>query len=122
MASQDSNETTSDRVQLMVDGEIVTTHAPPDGTPISADAVLLRLRQQKNGIEHFNFVFLGTEDTVKGFVQQQREPQERLGQEVRDLTVQRDAARGPDHQEIHEVLRQRGEARGAEFTARASAI
>ena len=65
MASQDSNETTSDRVQLTVDGEIVTTHALPDGTPISADAVLLRLRQQHKAIEHIYFVFLGTEDTVK---------------------------------------------------------
>ena len=71
MASQDSNDTTSNHVQCMVDGEVVNTHPPPDDTPITGDDVQLRLRQQGNIIAHLNFIFLGTEDTVKGFVKQQ---------------------------------------------------
>ena len=120
-----SEESTSDRVQLTVDGVVVNTHAPPEGTPITDDDLLLRLRQQAQGVKHLNFLFLGTEDAVKSYVRQQRVTREQLSQQVQEVTAQRDAAdaiRVPDNEQLQEAIRQCDAAHGQEFTARASVV
>ena len=104
MASPASDDTTSNHVQCLVDGEVVNTHPPPAGTPITGDAVKLRLSQQSKLLEHFNFIFMSTEDTVKRFVNQQEAVQEQHGQD------------------LLEAVRQRDEARGSEFTHRANVM
>ena len=98
MASQASDDTTSNHVPCLVDGEVVNTHPPRAGTPITGDAVELRLRQQSKLLEHFNLIFMSTEDTAKRFVNQQEAVQEQHDQDLR------------------EAIRQSNEARGSEFT------
>ena len=54
-------ESTSNRVQVIVDGIEISTHAPPDGVRITEDDLLLRFRQTSEAVKHMNFLFLGNQ-------------------------------------------------------------
>ena len=97
MASPASDDTTSNRVQCLADGEVVSTHSPPAGTSITEDAVKLRLSQQKEILEHFNFILLSTEDTLKHYVNQQEAERAQHGQYYLEAVRQRDEARGSEY-------------------------
>ena len=91
-ASPAVNDSLLDRVQFTVDGTIVNARAPPAGTRITSEDLLLRFSQQADILKHANFIFLGGEDYVKEYVKQSSEQQELLQQQVAEVTAQRDAA------------------------------
>ena len=81
----------STRVQVIVDGETITTQPPEEGKRLTEEEIFSRLNQQATWMRHTDFLMLNTEDYLRSFVIQQRGDCELLQQRLDASNSQREA-------------------------------
>ena len=120
-----ADESTSKRVQVIVDGVELSTHAPPEEELITDEDIMRRFNQTDQAVNHMNFMFMGNQDYVISYVNQARRERELHGKQLAEVTAQRDAASvtgGPAEEQVKEANRERDTAQAAEINAQANMV
>ena len=71
-----AEESSSKRVQVLVDGVELITHAPPEEERITDEDILRRFSQTDQAVNYMNFLFMGNQDYIINFVNQARRERE----------------------------------------------